>query len=242
AAPLDTMDERPGTDSASRPQIPSTREKFTLAASRRPVPGSVPLARGARRLIVESSQIKIDPHPTPCEPRARLGSAPVVSRLPIPRFLPMRKYVSPLFLGWLFIWGCSAEPSTSPGKPSGTGGTTSSNGGSATTGGTTSPTGGSGGSGNTGNTGNTGVTGGTNPGGGSGGMAGSPPATQGGTAGTPPTNGGAPTTGGTPDPGTGGTSTGDSGGGECMTDIENLVNPTGWVCAKDTPIAIQGAW
>jgi len=147
----------------------------------------------------------------------------------------MRKYVSPLFLGSLFIWGCSANPATDSRKPSGTGGVTQGNGGATSNGGT-APTGGVGGPGNGGAAPN----GGANPGAGAGGMSGGtgPVGQGGGTAGTSP-NGGAPTNGGT----AGTPTTGGSGGGEeCVPDLENLVNPSGWVCAKDTPIAIQGAW
>jgi hypothetical protein len=39
-----------------------------------------------------------------------------------------------------------------------------------------------------------------------------------------------------------GTGTAGTGGPACVPDTANLVNDRGWICAKDTPIAIQGAF
>lgn len=79
--------------------------------------------------------------------------------------------------------------------------------------------------------------------------SGGSPSTSGGsspTAGAGPGSGGTVTAGGAPAGGTGPVASGGSGGGEpapmCTPDLTNLVNKTGWVCAKDTPIALQGAW
>lgn len=129
----------------------------------------------------------------------------------------MPKYVA--LLSSVFLWGCSTED---PGHGSGGGtgqGMAGLGAGGAGTG--TSGTGsGVGGSGFPGGGATQGTAGAANPGGGT--------VANGGAA----TGGSAVTAG----MGTGGAAP------ACVPDVTNLVNKGGWVCALETPVAIQGAW
>src|SRR4051812_26589745 len=66
-----------------------------------------------------------------------------------------------------------------------------------------------------------------------------------GTSGGGNTSGGAGTSGGGNTTGAGGSATSGTagtGGPACVSDPNNLVTPGGWICAKDGPSMIQGAF
>jgi hypothetical protein len=147
-----------------------------------------------------------------------------------------RRYVTPLLLGSLLLWGCA--PKSSPDSPSGSGGK-SGTGGNGNGNGTTGSGGSNSGSGGNGN-GTTG-SGGSNSG--SGGSGNGTTGSGGSNSGSGGSNSGS---GGSGTTGSGGSNSSSGGAGgaaaaACVPDLTNLVNSNAWICALDTPVAIQGA-
>lgn len=138
----------------------------------------------------------------------------------------MPRYLAPVFVASLVSLACSASSSPDPAPSGGSGG------------GSAQPTGGSGPIPTAGGPSQTAGTGQMSAG--SPGIGGAP-----GTGGTGAVTGGTVGMSGGPAGGasvTAGTGAGGSPAPECIPDLTNLVNKGGWVCAKETPVAIQGGW
>ena len=151
-----------------------------------------------------------------------------------------------LVVGAFALWGCKPATVTNDGQggkgggnsAGGTSGGGGKGGGAGQGGSTTSSAGGQAGGGS-------GDKGGSAGSGGSGGSTSGSGGAGGGTSGSGGSGGGA---GGSSGKGGSSGSTGGSGAGgtsaapACKADLTNLVTPTGWICAADTEVKIQGAF